>query len=182
MLSQRGCARIASRKAAVSSSGSISPRPIARPRSPAPICRHSAMRASAASGKTVAAGDRMDNPGRAGIAEVVRDDADVIVTGGGLSGPALALALARAGLTVTVIDAQPATARAEAGFDGRAYALALASKRRREAVVVWDRVAANAQPILEIKTSDGRPGEGPSRFFLHFDAADTDAGPLALMV
>lgn len=124
----------------------------------------------------------MDNPGRAGIVEVMRYDADVIVTGGGLNGPALALALARAGLTVTVIDAQPATARAEAGFDGRAYALALASKRLLEAVGVWDRVAANAQPILEIKTSDGRPGEGPSRFFLHFDAAEIEEGPMGFMV
>jgi 2-octaprenyl-6-methoxyphenol hydroxylase len=36
---------------------------------------------------------------------------DVIITGGGLNGPALGLALAEAGLTVTVIDAQPARAR-----------------------------------------------------------------------
>ena len=58
-----------------------------------------------------------------------KPDADVIIVGGGLNGPALGLALARAGLTVTVIDAQPARARAEAVFDGRAYALAIASKR-----------------------------------------------------
>ena len=69
----------------------------------------------------------MDNPGRAGIVEVMRYDADVIITGGGLNGPALALALAQAGLPVTVIDAQPATARAEADFDGRAYTVAIAS-------------------------------------------------------
>ncbi len=124
----------------------------------------------------------MDNPGRAGIVRVMRYDADVIVTGGGLNGPALALALARAGLTVIVIDAQPATARAEADFDGRAYALAIASKRLLEAVGVWDRVAENAQPILEIKTSDGRPGEGPSRFFLHFESAEIEEGPMGFMV
>ena len=112
----------------------------------------------------------------------MRYDADVIVTGGGLNGPALALALARAGLRVAVIDAQPAEARAEADFDGRAYALAVASQRLLAAVGVWERLAGQAQPILEIKTTDGRPGEGPSRFFLHFEAAEIEEGPMGFMV
>jgi 2-octaprenyl-6-methoxyphenol hydroxylase len=109
-------------------------------------------------------------------------DADVIITGGGLNGPALALALARAGLSVAVIDAQPATARAEADFDGRAYALAIASQRLLAAVGVWERLAGEAEPINEVKTSDGRPGERPSRFFLHFEAAEIEEGPLGFMV
>jgi 2-octaprenyl-6-methoxyphenol hydroxylase len=112
----------------------------------------------------------------------MRYDADVIITGGGLNGPALALALARAGLSVAVIDAQPAAARAEADFDGRAYALAVASQRLLAAVGVWERLAGQAQPILEIKTTDGRPGEGPSRFFLHFEAAEIEEGPMGFMV
>ncbi len=109
-------------------------------------------------------------------------DADVIVVGGGLNGPALALALARAGLTVTVIDAQPARARADAGFDGRAYALAIASKRLLSAIGVWGRVEAESQPILDIKASDGRAGDGPSRFFLHFDSGEIEEGPMGFMV
>jgi 2-octaprenyl-6-methoxyphenol hydroxylase len=109
-------------------------------------------------------------------------DTDVIITGGGLNGPALGLALARAGLAVTVIDAQPARARAEANFDGRAYALAIASKRLLTAIGVWDRIAGDAQPMLEIKTSDGRPGEGPAPFFLHFEAAEIEDGPMGFMV
>lgn len=112
----------------------------------------------------------------------MNDGTDVIITGGGLNGPALALALARAGLRVTVVDAQPASARAEADFDGRAYALALASKRLLVAIGVWDRVAGSAEPILEIKTSDGRPGEGPSAFFMHFEAAEIEEGPLGFLV
>ena len=60
----------------------------------------------------------------------MQTDADVIIVGGGLNGPALALALARAGLRVTVIDAQPARARAGDAFDGRAYALAVRARRR----------------------------------------------------
>ena len=75
-------------------------------------------------------------------------DQDVIIVGGGLNGPALALALAQGGLQVTVVDARPAEARAEAGFDGRAYALAIASKRLLAAVGVWQRVADKVQPIV----------------------------------
>ena len=53
-------------------------------------------------------------------------DHDVIIAGGGLNGPTLALALAGAGLSVAVVDARPAPDRAAHGFDGRAYSLALA--------------------------------------------------------
>ena len=109
-------------------------------------------------------------------------DADVIITGGGLNGPALALALSQAGLSVVVIDAQPARARAAAAFDGRAYALAIASKRLLGAIGIWDRVAEETQPILEIKASDGRPGEGPAPFFLQFDSAEIEEGPMGFML
>ncbi|MGB5836194.1 MAG: UbiH/UbiF/VisC/COQ6 family ubiquinone biosynthesis hydroxylase [Albidovulum sp.] len=109
-------------------------------------------------------------------------DTDIIITGGGLNGPALALALAQAGLTVTVIDVQPARARAEANFDGRAYALAIASKRLLSAIGVWDSVAAHTQPMEHIKTSDGRAGEGASPFVLQFDAGEIEEGPMGFMV
>ncbi|MGB7261880.1 MAG: UbiH/UbiF/VisC/COQ6 family ubiquinone biosynthesis hydroxylase [Albidovulum sp.] len=109
-------------------------------------------------------------------------DTDIIITGGGLNGPALGLALAQAGLTVTVIDVQPARARAEANFDGRAYALAIASKRLLSAIGVWDSVAAHTQPMEHIKTSDGRAGEGASPFVLQFDAGEIEEGPMGFMV
>ena len=47
------------------------------------------------------------------------DQTDVVIVGGGLNGPALALALAQAGLRVTVVDARQSQARAEVGFAGR---------------------------------------------------------------
>uniref|UniRef100_UPI0035699E81 FAD-dependent monooxygenase n=1 Tax=Actibacterium sp. TaxID=1872125 RepID=UPI0035699E81 len=47
---------------------------------------------------------------------------------------------------------------------------------------VWGRVAAEAQPILEIKVSDGRAGEGPSPFVLEFDHAEIEEGPMGYMV
>lgn len=123
----------------------------------------------------------MDNPGRYAIFHRMEHDADILIAGGGLNGPALALALAQAGFAVTVVDARPAPARAETGFDGRAYALALASKRLLEATGVWPRVA-NAQPILQIKASDGVAGRGASPFFLGFDSAELEEGPMGFMV
>ncbi|MBN8630962.1 MAG: UbiH/UbiF/VisC/COQ6 family ubiquinone biosynthesis hydroxylase [Rhodobacterales bacterium] len=109
-------------------------------------------------------------------------DTDILIAGGGLNGPALALALARGGFSVTVVDARPARTRAEAGFDGRAYALAIASVRLLTAIGVWPGVADKAQPMLKIKASDGRAGEGSAPFFLHFDAAEIEEGPMGHML
>jgi 2-octaprenyl-6-methoxyphenol hydroxylase len=44
------------------------------------------------------------------------------------------------------------------------------------------RLADNAQPILEIKASDGRAGEGAAPFFLHFDHAEIEEGPMGHML
>lgn len=109
-------------------------------------------------------------------------DADVVIAGGGLNGPALALALAQGGFKVVVVDARPAPDRAEAGFDGRAYALAIASVRLLTAIGVWAAVKDKAQPILQIKASDGRAGEGAAPFFLHFDHAEIEEGPMGHML
>jgi 2-octaprenyl-6-methoxyphenol hydroxylase len=123
----------------------------------------------------------MDNPLCWTIFAGMDMDADILIVGGGLNGPALGLALAQGGLRVTVIDARPAPARAEAGFDGRAYALAIASKRLLEAVGVWPRLADKVQPILQIKASDGVAGQGPAPFFLTFDHAEMEEGPMGFM-
>ena len=107
---------------------------------------------------------------------------DVIIVGGGLNGPALALALAQGGLRVTVVDSRPAPQRTEVGFDGRAYALAIASKRLLEAVGIWPGLADKVQPILKIVASDGHAGQGAGPFFLTFDHAEIEEGPMGFMV
>lgn len=109
-------------------------------------------------------------------------DRDVLIVGGGLNGPALALALAQAGITSAVIDARPARARAEAGFDGRAYALALASVRLLGAIGIWPALADKAQPMLAVEAADARPGEAPAPFGLQFLSAEIEEGPLGQMV
>ena len=124
----------------------------------------------------------MDNPIKAAILHGMEHDTDIAIIGGGLNGPALAIALAKQGLSVTVIDSLPETVRKNAAFDGRAYALAMASVRLLRAIGVWQRVEDHSQPMLEIKVSDGRAGEGPSPFFLHFDHAEIEEGPMGHML
>ncbi|MGH1331574.1 MAG: UbiH/UbiF/VisC/COQ6 family ubiquinone biosynthesis hydroxylase [Paracoccaceae bacterium] len=109
-------------------------------------------------------------------------DYDIAIVGGGLNGPALALALADAGLQVAVIDALPVAARMGDAFDGRGYALALSSQRLLAGIGIWDAVAKHAQPILDVCVTDGRAGEGPSPFILEFDHAEIDEGPMGYML
>lgn len=112
----------------------------------------------------------------------MRTDTDIAIVGGGLNGPALALALAGNGLRVTLIDALAREIREGAEFDGRGYALALTVRNLLGALGLWDRIADHAQPILEIKVSDGRAGAGPSPFVLQFDHGEIEEGPMGYMV
>ena len=124
----------------------------------------------------------MDNPERARIVRGMTRGSNILIVGGGLNGPALALALAQTGHSVTVIDALAEKTRKNAAFDGRSYALALASQRLLDAIGIWDRIAEYAQPMLEIKVTDGHAGAGPSPFFMHFDHAEIEEGPMGYMV
>jgi 2-octaprenyl-6-methoxyphenol hydroxylase len=118
-----------------------------------------------------------------------RFDADVIISGGGLVGQSLALALDQAGLAVIVVDAaKPAETLAPA-FDGRAFAIAFASFRMWRALGLGETLEAVAQPIEQILVTDGKLGQGgrrggPSLLHLHFDRAElTEQGePLGLML
>ncbi len=124
----------------------------------------------------------MDNPGQAAILQGMTVKTDILIVGGGLNGPCLAIALASAGISSVVIDALPSEARDADTFDGRSYALALASVRMLRALGLWEGLSDNAQPMLEIKASDGRAGEGPAPFFLHFDHAEIEEGPMGHML
>ena len=109
-------------------------------------------------------------------------DTDILIAGGGLNGPALALALARRGFGVTLVDPLPAATRSDPAFDGRSYALALASQRLLRGIGIWARLAPDAQPILRIGVSDGRAGTGAGPGRLTFDAAEIEDGPMGFMV
>ncbi|MBM2575299.1 FAD-dependent monooxygenase [Jannaschia sp. Os4] len=104
---------------------------------------------------------------------------DAIIIGGGLNGPLTALALDAAGLRSVVLDAGAAP-DLDRPFDGRAYSLALGSMRMLGALGLTDGLVS--QPILGIRASDGRPGEGAAPLFLDLDHAEVGEGPLGHMV
>ena len=98
------------------------------------------------------------------------DTADAIVVGGGMVGGTLALALATGGLAVTLVDRTALPAMAAAPYDGRASAVAYASQRLLERIGLWRTVEHAAEPILDIRVSDGA-----SSLFLHYDHRDLGA-------
>jgi 2-octaprenyl-6-methoxyphenol hydroxylase len=105
-----------------------------------------------------------------------RLDCEVLIVGGGLNGQALGLALAGAGVETLVVDRADPAEMLAAPYDGRASAIALASKRLLAGIGAWDALEGEAQPILDIRISDGRvtgePGGGASWLFLHYDHAE----------
>lgn len=103
--------------------------------------------------------------------------ADVVIAGGGMVGLSLGLALARAGLEVVVADAERPAAMRALAFDGRVSSIAQGSKRVLEGIGLWAGVATEAQPILEIRVSDG---DAP--LFLHYDHRDVGPDPLGYIV
>ncbi len=133
-------------------------------------------------GPTVAAQQRMDNPAGTAILPAMTNRFDIAIAGGGLNGSAMALALAQTGLRVALVDRLAAETRTDPAFDGRGYALAIASQRLLAAIGVWDSIGHEAQPILHIKVTDGRAGDGPSPLMMEFDHAEIEEGPMGFMI
>jgi 2-octaprenyl-6-methoxyphenol hydroxylase len=84
-------------------------------------------------------------------------------------GAATAIALAGAGLSVVLLDAEPAAERESASYDGRASAIAYGSQQALAMLGIWPGLAGEAEPILDIRVSDGRPGQAAAPLFLHYD-------------
>ena len=109
------------------------------------------------------------------------DHPDIVVAGGGLNGTTLALALASGGFRVCLADPAPPPDDT-VPFDGRSYALSIASRRVLAALGVWTAVADEAQPILDIRITDGNLAGGPSPVLLDFDHAEIEEGPMGHVV
>ncbi|MGE0734593.1 MAG: UbiH/UbiF/VisC/COQ6 family ubiquinone biosynthesis hydroxylase [Alphaproteobacteria bacterium] len=94
----------------------------------------------------------------------LHDRYDVIIVGGGMIGGTLAASLGRLGLDILLLDRLEPDVALEAPFDGRASAIAYGSQRILDGVGIWSGMAHAAQPILDIRVSDGA-----SPLFLHYD-------------
>jgi 2-octaprenyl-6-methoxyphenol hydroxylase len=92
---------------------------------------------------------------------------DVLIAGGGMVGQTLAIALGGAGMAVAVIDRVDPATQLDTGFDGRVSAIAAGSRHVLEALGIWPYLAAEAEPILDIRVT-----EANSSLFIHFDHAD----------
>lgn len=102
---------------------------------------------------------------------------DIAVVGGGMVGLCLTLGLAGAGARVALLERAKLSDMAAAGFDGRGSAIAAGSQRILAGLGLWDQIAADAEPILEIRVADGN-----SPLFLHYDHREIGDGPLGWIV
>ncbi len=100
---------------------------------------------------------------------------DVIICGGGFTGTLLAIALARQGLSVTLLDRR--SFKTPIQNDGRTFAITLGSQRYLERLGIWDRLQSPTTPIQHILITDHK-----SRHQLQYDAADLGPDPMGYMV
>jgi 2-octaprenyl-6-methoxyphenol hydroxylase len=106
------------------------------------------------------------------------DDVELLIAGGGLNGLLLGIACGGAGLTCAVVDRTDPAAMLEQRFDGRSSAIAYGSQQILQALGLWPAIAAEAEPIREIRVADDN-----APLFLHYDHRElaTDA-PLGWIV
>jgi len=106
----------------------------------------------------------------------------IVIGGGAFAGLALALALRQGlGADIPIIVADPALGL-RPSRDPRATAIVAACRRLFDAIGVWDQVASEAQPILDMVVTDSRLEDATRPVFLTF-AGDVEPGePFAHMV
>src|ERR1700709_2581356 len=106
----------------------------------------------------------------------------IVICGGAFAGLALALALRQGlGPEIPVIVADPARAT-RPSRDPRATAIVAACRRLFEVIGVWDQVAANAQPILDMVATDSKLEDATRPVFLTFAGHVEPGEPFAHMV
>jgi 2-octaprenyl-6-methoxyphenol hydroxylase len=114
---------------------------------------------------------------------MAHSDLDVLIAGGGFAGLTLAVALRQAlGASFAVVVADPGLGRAAAADDERASAIVASVRRLFETLGVWQRVAADAQPIPEMVVTDSRLGDAVRPTFLTFAGEVEPGEPFAHMV
>src|SRR5262245_46780074 len=115
------------------------------------------------------------------MASTDKRQVDVLIAGAGFAGLSLAIALRQAlGPSFKVVVADPALARG--GSDPRASAIVAAARRLFETIGVWERIAGDAQPILDMAVTDSRLDDAMRPTFLTFDGEVATGEPFAHMI
>lgn len=83
-------------------------------------------------------------------------------------GLTLGIALSGGGLRVVLVDKADPAGFTDAAYDGRSSAIARGSQQALAALGIWRELAAAAQPILDIRVSDGRLDRAASRLVLDY--------------
>jgi 2-octaprenyl-6-methoxyphenol hydroxylase len=106
----------------------------------------------------------------------------IVIGGGAFAGLALALALRQGlGADIPIIVADPALGT-RPSRDPRATAIVAAGRRLFEAIGVWDEVAGQAQPILDMVVTDSKLGDATRPVFLAFGGEVAPGEPFAHMI
>ena len=107
---------------------------------------------------------------------------DVVIAGGGFAGLALAIALRQGlGPTFSVIVADPMLGKSHTD-DERASAIVAAARRLFETLGVWQGIAEEAQPILDMVVTDSRLDDAVRPVFLTFAGEIEPGEPFAHMI
>jgi 2-octaprenyl-6-methoxyphenol hydroxylase len=113
---------------------------------------------------------------------MTRNDVDVLIAGGGFAGLTLAVALRQGlGPSFSVAVADPALGRSHDG-DERASAIVAAARRLFDTLGVWDGIAEEAQPILDMAVTDSRLDDAVRPVFLTFAGQIEPGEPFAHMI
>lgn len=106
----------------------------------------------------------------------------IVIGGGAFAGLGLALALRQGlGADTPIVVADPAFANRPSG-DPRASAIVAACRRLFDALGVWQSVAADAQPILDMIVTDSKLDDAVRPTFLTFAGEVEPGEPFAHMV
>lgn len=102
---------------------------------------------------------------------------DAAIVGGGLAGAALALALARGGVKVALVERQNPDSLSAEETDGRTTALAAGARQLMEDIGVWTSIEQHAGPITDIRVTDRN-----AALKLHFDHRDVGGEPMGYVI
>jgi 2-octaprenyl-6-methoxyphenol hydroxylase len=105
----------------------------------------------------------------------------IVITGAGLIGSTMALALASVGFDVTVVDRTKRMDRIKKN-KGRTYALSRTSKNLFTNLGLWDRKNLNASPIEKIALSTRKDSSDTKRHLVEFNKENSEVEPSSYMI